>query len=130
MKSLVYSWLATVLALTTLMLLPNVTVTSPLVIFIAATVIWVVLIICWPLLKVFLLPFNLATFGLVSSFAYFLLFWFCLWIFPGVTIQPVRVFGFYLSDIAVLIVASLFLSLLQQGFSVLLERLFYKKRRK
>jgi uncharacterized membrane protein YvlD (DUF360 family) len=130
MKSLILSWLSTVLALATLMLLPNVTVTAPVLILISATLIWIVLILCWPFLKLFLLPFNLATFGFAGSVAYFLLFWLCLWIFPGVTIQPVRVFGLYLGDIAVLFAASLFLSLLHRGYLWLLGLFFHKKRRK
>lgn len=129
MKSPTLGWLSTVLALATLVLLPNVSVSSPVFILITATLIWIIFSLCWPVLKVFLLPFNLATFGLVGSVAYFILFWFCLWIFPDISLQPVRIFGFYLGDIAVLSLTALLLSLLQRFFSWLLWRFLHKKRR-
>ena len=130
MLSSLLSWLATVLALATLTLLPNVTVISPVSILITATVIWLLLVLLWPIIKVFLLPFNLVSFGLIGSLVYFLLFWFCLWIMPGVMIQPVRVFGYYLGDVAVLAALSFLLSLLQRLFSWLLGHFFHQKRRK
>ena len=130
MLSSLLSWLATVLALATLTLLPNVTVISPVSILITATVIWLLLVLLWPVIKVFLLPFNLVSFGLIGSLVYFLLFWFCLWIMPGVMIQPVRVFGYYLGDVAVLGALSFLLSLLQRLFSWLLGHFFHQKRRK
>ena len=130
MLSSLLSWLATVLALATLTLLPNVTVISPVSILITATVIWLLLVLLWPVIKVFLLPFNLVSFGLIGSLVYFLLFWFCLWIMPGVMIQPVRVFGYYLGDVAVLAALSFLLSLLQRLFSWLLGHFFHQKRRK
>jgi len=130
MLSSLLSWLATVLALATLTLLPNVTVISPASILITATVIWLLLVLLWPIIKVFLLPFNLVSFGLIGSLVYFLLFWFCLWIMPGVMIQPVRVFGYYLGDVAVLAALSFLLSLLQRLFSWLLGHFFHQKRRK
>lgn len=130
MKSLLGSWLATVLALATLLLLPNISAASLLLLLLPATLIWIVLILLWPVIKVFLMPFNLATFGFAGTLAYFLLFWLCLWIFPGITIQPIRLFGFYLGDIAVLFFVSFVLSLLQRFYSWLFALLFRKKRRK
>lgn len=130
MKSLVLSWLATVLAVASLLLLPHISVVSPLTIFVSATLIWLVLIIFWPVIKIFLVPFNLATFGFAGSVVYFLLFWLCLWIFPGITIQPARLFGFYLGDVAVLLLTSLILSMLQRGYAWILSLIFQEKRRK
>lgn len=130
MKSLVISWLATVLAFATLLVLPNVSVTSLSIILLPATLIWLLLILLWPLAKLFLLPFNMASYGLASTLAYFLLFWLCLWIFPGVRIQPVTVAGIYIGDISILFFISFMLSLLQRAYSMVINQLFAGKRRK
>ena len=130
MKSSFISWLSTVLALATLTVLPNVSAISPVSILITATIIWLLLVLLWPILKIFLLPFNLASFGLIGSLVYFFLFWFCLWILPGVMVEPVRLFGFYMGDVAVLLLLSFLLSLLQRLFSWLLARILHEKRRK
>lgn len=130
MKSLLLGWLATVGALATLMLLPNVTTVSYVNVFITATLVWLLVIVLWPVARLFLLPFNLATFGLASSIAYMLLFWLCLWIVPGITVKPVFVYGWYLGDIGVLFLFSTMLSLLYNLYRRLLSLIFREKGRK
>ena len=130
MKSLLISWLATVCALTTLLLLPNISVSNPLLILIPATLIWLLLFSLWPVLKVVLIPFNLATLGLAGMFVYFLLFWLALWLVPVLSFQPARIFGFYFGDIGVLVLMSAVLSLLHRCYSWLLRGIFREKRRK
>lgn len=130
MKSLVSSWLATVCALATLTLLPNVSAISAVTIIISATLVWLVLILLWPIFKLFLLPFNLASFGLIGSVVYFLLFWLCLWLVPGITVLPVRIFGYYAGDVLVLSLLSIMVTFLQRIYSVLLSKLLREKRRK
>lgn len=130
MKSLLISWLATVCALSTLLLLPNISVSNPLLILIPATLIWLLLFLSWPVLKLVLIPFNLATFGLAGMLVYFLLFWLALWLVPVLTLQPVRIFGFYFGDIGVLLLMSAILSLLHRGYFWLLRGLLREKRRK
>lgn len=130
MKSPLLGWLATVGALATLILFPNVSTNSYVIVLITATLVWLLVIVLWPIARLFLLPFNLATFGLASSIAYILLFWLCLWIVPGITFTPVFIYGWYLGDIAVLFLFSSLLSLLYNLYRRILSKLFGEKARK
>lgn len=130
MKSLLLGWLASVGALATLTLLPNVSTISYVSVLITATLVWLLIIVLWPIARLFLLPFNLATFGLASSIAYILLFWLCLWIVPGITVTPVLIYGWYLGDIAVLFLFSSLLSVLYNLYRRILSKLFREKARK
>jgi uncharacterized membrane protein YvlD (DUF360 family) len=130
MKSLCISWLATVCALATLLLFPNISVSNPFLILIPATLIWLLLFFAWPVVKLVLIPFNLATVGLAGMFVYFFLFWLALWLIPVLSLQPVRIFGFYFGDIGVLMLVSAVLSLLHRCYSWLLRGFFREKRRK
>jgi uncharacterized membrane protein YvlD (DUF360 family) len=93
MPNFLRSWLAMVAAAFTVLLLPNVSASSWVPVVIVATLLWLVHFLIWPILKVLLLPFNLATFGFAGTIVYTVLFWLCLWLYPGFQVAPLAFFG-------------------------------------
>lgn len=100
--------------------LPNVSYTDWVALVVFAIVLTVINLIVKPVLKLLTLPINIVTLGLFSVVLNVGLLWLALYLVPGISIQPLILFGVPLGNFLTLVFISAVLSLTHSFVSIFL----------
>lgn len=103
-------------------LLPNVTISSPMILLITGVVLGLVQVIVKPVVSILLLPLTIITLGLFSSVIQIGLLWLVTAVVPGFHIDPMVFMGFRLGWFMSLVVVGFLLAWGQRLVLAILNR--------